>query len=77
VTFLIIRKKVTYRTSIGSYHRVRRQKETSSYATKNGAIEMTKELAISLLNRKDVYLTLEGKKMLDVILKEKNAYEEK
>ncbi len=38
---------------------------------------MTKELAISLLNRKDVYLTLEGKKMLDVILKEKNAYEEK
>ncbi len=38
---------------------------------------MTKELATSLLNRKDVYLTLEGKKMLDVILKEKSAYEEK
>ncbi|MCP1452293.1 hypothetical protein J3D64_005592 [Priestia megaterium] len=38
---------------------------------------MTKELAIALLNRKDVYLTLEGKQMLEVILKEKNAYEEK
>ena len=38
---------------------------------------MTKELAILLLNRKDVYLTLEGKQMLEVILKEKNAYEEK
>jgi len=38
---------------------------------------MTEELAISLLNRKDVYLTLEGKQMLEVILKEKNAYEEK
>ncbi|CAH0323791.1 hypothetical protein RKD56_000260 [Priestia megaterium] len=38
---------------------------------------MTKELAISLLSRKDVYLTVEGKQMLEVILKEKNAYEEK
>jgi len=38
---------------------------------------MTEELAISLLNRKDVYLTLEGKQVLEVILKEKNAYEEK
>lgn len=38
---------------------------------------MTKELAILLLDRKDVYLTLEGKQMLEVILKEKNAYEEK
>ncbi|SSY69833.1 Uncharacterised protein [Priestia megaterium] len=38
---------------------------------------MTKELAVALLNRKDVYLTLEGKQRLEVILKEKNAYEEK
>ena len=38
---------------------------------------MTKELAISLLNRKDVYLTLEGKQLLEIILEEKNAYEEK
>lgn len=38
---------------------------------------MTKELAILLLNRKDVYLTLEGKQILKVILKEKDAYEEK
>lgn len=38
---------------------------------------MTKELAILLLNRKDVYLTLEGKQILEVILKEKNTYEEK
>jgi hypothetical protein len=35
---------------------------------------MTKELAISLLARKGVYLTSEGKRMLEVILKEKNAY---
>nr|MDH3155938.1 hypothetical protein [Priestia megaterium] len=28
----------------------------------NGASEMTKELAISLLSSKDVYLTSEGKK---------------
>ncbi|SFH41323.1 hypothetical protein SAMN04487776_11366 [Priestia megaterium] len=38
---------------------------------------MTKELAISLSNRKDVYLTSEGKQMLKVISKEKTAYEEK
>jgi len=38
---------------------------------------MTKELAFFLLNRKGVYLTSEGKKVLEVILKEKNAYEEK
>lgn len=38
---------------------------------------MTKELATFLLSRKDVYLTLEGKQMLEVILKEKNAYEGK
>lgn len=38
---------------------------------------MTKELAISLLSRKDVYLTVEGKQILEVILKEKSAYEEK
>ncbi len=38
---------------------------------------MTKELAISLLSRKDVYLTLEGKRMLEVISKENNVYEEK
>ena len=38
---------------------------------------MTEELAISLLNRKDVYLTLEGKQLLEIILEEKNAYEEK
>ncbi|NGY93892.1 hypothetical protein F3K44_31510 [Bacillus megaterium] len=37
----------------------------------NGASEVTKELAISLLSSKDVYLTSEGKKMLEVILKEK------
>jgi len=43
----------------------------------NGANEMTKELAISLLSSKDVYLTSEGKKMLEVILKEKSAYGEK
>lgn len=45
--------------------------------TMNGASEMTKELAISLLNSKDVYLTSEGKKALEVILKEKSAYEGK
>ncbi len=38
---------------------------------------MKKEIAISLLNRKDVYLTSEGKQTLKVILKEKTAYEEK
>lgn len=38
---------------------------------------MTKELALSLLSRKDVYLTLKGKQMLEDMLKEKNAYEEK
>ncbi|SDE79015.1 hypothetical protein SAMN04487777_12713 [Priestia aryabhattai B8W22] len=38
---------------------------------------MTKELAFFLLNRKGVYLTPEGKKVLEVILKEKNAYEAK
>jgi len=38
---------------------------------------MTKELAISLLSRKGVYLTSEGKQMLEVILKEKNVYEGK
>lgn len=38
---------------------------------------MTKELAISLSSRKDVYLTVEGKQILEVILKEKKAYEEK
>lgn len=43
----------------------------------NGANKMTKELAISLLSRKDVYLTQEGKQMLEVISKEKNAYEAK
>jgi hypothetical protein len=43
----------------------------------NGASEVTKELAISLLSSKDVYLTSEGKKMLEVILKEKSVYEEK
>ena len=42
-----------------------------------GANKMTKELAISLLSRKDVYLTLEGKQILEAMLKEKNAYEEK
>lgn len=34
---------------------------------------MTKELAISLLNSKCVYLTLEGKRMLEFIIKEKKA----
>ena len=43
----------------------------------NGASEMTKEIAISLLSSKDVYLTSEGKKRLEVILEEKSAYEEK
>ncbi len=43
----------------------------------NGANKMTKELAFSLLNRKGVYLTLEGKKILEDILKEKSAYEGK
>jgi hypothetical protein len=43
----------------------------------NGESEMTKELAISLLSRKDVYLTLQGKQMLKAMLKEKSAYEEK
>jgi len=43
----------------------------------NGANKMTKELAISLLTRKGVYLTPEGKQMLEVILKEKIAYEGK
>lgn len=43
----------------------------------NGASKMTKELAFFLLNRKDVYLTSEGKKILEVILKEKNPYEGK
>lgn len=38
---------------------------------------MAKELAILLLGQKDVYLTLEGKQMLEIILKEKNAYEGK
>jgi len=38
---------------------------------------MTKELAISLLSRKDVYITLKGKLMLEDMLKEKNVYEEK
>lgn len=42
-----------------------------------GANKMTKELAISLLSQKGVYLTLEGKQMLEFILKEKNAYEGK
>ncbi len=43
----------------------------------NGASKMTKELAFFLLNRKDVYLTSEGKKILEVILKEKNGYKGK
>lgn len=43
----------------------------------NGESEMTKELAISLLNLKDVYLTSEGKKALEIILKERSAYEGK
>lgn len=34
---------------------------------------MTKELLISLLNTKDVYLTSEGKKMLEVMLNEKTS----
>lgn len=34
---------------------------------------MTKELAISLLNSKRVYLTSEGKQMLEVMIKEKKA----
>ncbi len=43
----------------------------------NGANKMTKELAISLLSSKDVYLTSEGKKALEIILEEKSVYEEK
>ncbi len=38
---------------------------------------MTRELALSLLGQKGVYLTMEGKQMLKVILKEKNACEGK
>jgi hypothetical protein len=38
---------------------------------------MTKELAMSLLNSKSVYLTSEGKQMLEVIIKEKKACEGK
>ena len=37
---------------------------------------MTKELAISLLNSKRVYLTLEGKQMLEFIIKEKRLRKE-
>jgi len=40
----------------------------------NGASKMTKELAFFLLNRKGFYLTPKGKKALEAILKEKNAY---
>ena len=43
----------------------------------NRASEVTKGLAILLLSSKDVYLTSEGKKALEIILKEKNAYEGK
>ncbi|PES95252.1 hypothetical protein CN510_15925 [Priestia megaterium] len=38
---------------------------------------MTKELAISLLNSKHVYLTLEGKRMLEVHNKRKKGLERK
>jgi hypothetical protein len=37
---------------------------------------MTKELAISLLSSKRVYLTLEGKQMLEFIIKEKRLRKE-
>jgi len=40
----------------------------------NGVVRMTKELALSLLSRKGVYLTSEGKRILEVVLQEKNAY---
>ncbi|GMG76963.1 hypothetical protein ShirakiTB12_54320 [Priestia megaterium] len=44
---------------------------------RNGVNELTKELALSLLGRKGVYLTSEGKRLLEVILKERIVYEGK
>lgn len=38
---------------------------------------MTKELAIALFNSKGVYLTEEGKRMLQAIIKEKTLQEAK
>lgn len=51
--------------------------KTSLKNITNGVNELTKELAISLLARKGVYLTSEGKRLLEVILKERIVYEGK
>ena len=44
---------------------------------KNGEDNMTRELALSLLSRKSIYLTPEGKRILEIISKEKNICEGK
>lgn len=40
----------------------------------NGAMNMTKELALTVLKLEGVYLTSEGKALLEVILNKKTSY---
>lgn len=48
-------------------------KDVNKASNNKGECVMTKELAIFLLESKDVYLTSEGKKQLEAIVNDKNG----